>query len=165
MTVEMDIQPYNAATDLPGCMAIWRAASEDGHPFLTTRDLDADERKVRDVYMPMAQTRVAVVDGTVAGFIALLDDFIGGLFVDPARFRKGIGRRLIEDAIRRKGRLSLEVYERNERALAFYRSLGFRATGRRPTDDQDRPLALVSLVLDDSGSALTSAADNGRPAP
>ncbi len=55
---------------------------------------------------------------------------------DPAVRGRGIGRLLMEEAIRRLQhdrvpRLFLEVSERNAAALALYRSLGFRKVGER----------------------------------
>jgi GNAT superfamily N-acetyltransferase len=127
-------------------MSIWRGASEAGHPFLDAGTLDADAVVVRDTYMPAAEITVAERDGTVIGFIALLGDLIGGLFVDPDAHRSGAGRALITDAIRRRGRLEVEVYAANPGARAFYAACGFVETGRRDIDDHGRPLPLIRMV-------------------
>ena len=55
---------------------------------------------------------------------------------DPAARGKGVGRALMDEAIRRLqrdrvSRLFLEVSERNAPALALYRALGFRKIGER----------------------------------
>ncbi|NNU80426.1 GNAT family N-acetyltransferase [Halovulum dunhuangense] len=133
--------------DLDRCMALWRAASEVGHPFLDAATLDADAVLVRDVYMPAAEITVAERDGTVIGFIALLEDLVGGLFVDPGAHRSGAGRALVEDAVRRKGRLEVEVYAANAGACAFYAACGFVETGRRDIDDHGRALPLICMTL------------------
>ncbi|MCO5081378.1 MAG: GNAT family N-acetyltransferase [Rhizobiaceae bacterium] len=93
----------------------------------------------------MAEITVADNDGEAVGFIALLDGFIGGLFVSPQFHRLGIGKQLVKDAASRKGELEVEVYRENPRALAFYGSLGFREVGEKPLDDMGRPHALVRL--------------------
>lgn len=141
------LRAYHAGRDLGRCLAIWRAASEAGHPFLDAATLDADAVVVRDSYMPAADITVAERDGVVAGFIALLGDLVGGLFVDPALHRSGAGRALIEDAARRKGRLEVEVYAANPGARAFYSACGFVEAGRRDTDDHGRPLPLIRMIL------------------
>ena len=144
----MRLRPYDPARDLERCMAIWRAASEVGHPFLDAATLDTDARVVRDEYMPQAEITVAEDGGEPSGFIALLGAFVGGLFVDPSRHRSGTGRALIRDAARRRGALEVEVYEANPAARAFYAACGFAVIGRREADDQGRPLPLVRMRLE-----------------
>jgi GNAT superfamily N-acetyltransferase len=141
----MILRPYDPVRDLAPCLAIWRRASEAGHPFLDSATLDADGEIVRTQYMPAAEITVAEAADRAAGFIALLGGIVGGLFVDPAHHGRGIGRALIVDAARRKGPLDVEVYEANAGARAFYRALGFVETGRRETDDMGRALPLIAM--------------------
>lgn len=141
------LRPYDVISDLDRCMVLWRAASEAGHPFLDAATLDADAVVVRETYMPAAEITVAERDGVVVGFIALLGEIVGGLFVDPAAHRAGAGRALIEDALWRRGQLEVEVYEANAGARAFYAACGFTETGRRETDDHGRALPLICLTL------------------
>ena len=144
MTRDLVLRP-SAEQDRDTCLAIWRAASEAGHPFLTRSELDADEVLVRDVYLSKATITVACEGEEPVGFIAMIDDFIGGLFVQPARHRQGVGRLLIAAASRQAGPLSVEVYAENVKALGFYETLGFVQTAERATDDQGRPHGLVRL--------------------
>jgi ribosomal protein S18 acetylase RimI-like enzyme len=63
--------------------------------------------------------------------------YIAGLAVYGRHRGQGIGGRLMEAAAeiavsRGCPRMSLICFERNERALRFYRKLGFRETARRP---------------------------------
>lgn len=139
------LRSYDPARDRDACLAIWRAASEVGHPFLAAADLDADAVLVRDVYLPAAKVTVAEADGRVVGFVALLDAFVGGLFVAPEAHGRGVGRALIQDAAAARGALEVEVYAANAGARAFYARTGFVETGIRETDDQGRALALVRL--------------------
>lgn len=154
----MRLRPFDIARDLDRCLAIWRAASEVGHPFLDAATLDADAAIVRTRYMPAAAIRVAESPGRVIGFIALLGDHVGGLFVDPAAHRTGAGRALVADALARKGRLTVEVYAANADARAFYAACGFTETGGRATDDQGRALPLVRMTAPGSASWPTGIA-------
>jgi len=140
------LRPY-LATDLEDCMCIWKAASIAGHTFLSADDLASDEPIVRDTYMPMAQITVALHGQRVAGFIAMVEDFIGALFVAPDHHRLGIGRSLVGFAAERRDRLTVEVYEANTKARAFYKALGFAETDRRDMDDRGRAHALVQMEL------------------
>ena len=57
----------------------------------------------------------------IDGFIGLTENHIEGIFVAKSARSKGIGKALLEYAKSRKPRLTLSVYQKNERALAFYR--------------------------------------------
>lgn len=144
----MILRSYVADTDLDRCVEIWRRASEVAHPFLDAATLDADSVVIRQTYMPAAEITVAERNDEVIGFIALLEQVIGGLFVHPPDHRHGAGRALVADALARKGRLEVEVYEANAGARAFYATCGFVETGRRETDDHGRELPLIRMALD-----------------
>ena len=131
--------------DLEPCMKIWRAASEIGHPFLTSADLDADADLVRTIYMPATDITVAEKDGEIVGFIALSGDFIGALFVAPAFHRRGIGARLLAHVARQHHTLEVEVYLANAAARGFYAAVGFEEVLRHLSDDQGRPHPLIRL--------------------
>lgn len=84
---------------------------------------------------PSARFRVAVVDRRVAGYAvtgrAGQRGYLQRLAVDPDVQGRGLGRALVLDALRwlrRRGVASVVVNTQveNERALALYRSLGFR---------------------------------------
>ncbi|MBD9510197.1 GNAT family N-acetyltransferase [Ensifer sp. ENS10] len=127
-------------------LAIWLAASRFGHPFLGETRLVEQQQVVRDTYLPMADNWVAEIDGEVVGFIGLIGNFIGGLFVDPHIRGAGIGRALVEDATARLGRLDVSVYADNQAAVAFYLRLGFVETTRKATDDEGLPFAVVEMT-------------------
>ncbi|MFI6525995.1 GNAT family N-acetyltransferase [Streptomyces uncialis] len=65
-------------------------------------------------------------DGRVAGFVALADDEVTWLYVDPAAYRRGIGARLLRYAVERGGpRIGTTVLVGNAAALALYEREGF----------------------------------------
>lgn len=79
---------------------------------------------------------VAEDDGVIVGFAAVVPRADGnaeldGLFVEPERWRRGIGRVLIAHAVevaRASGAQALHVIG-NPHAEAFYRASGFETTG------------------------------------
>lgn len=141
----MHIRDYRTA-DQDRVLDIWLEASRAGHAFLGEATLLEQQHKVRDVYLPAASNRVAEVNGRVEGFIGLLDNFIGGLFVDPKAHGSGIGRALVEDAAARAGDLTVTVYADNEKAVAFYRRCGFVELSRQADDGEGRPLVVVEMA-------------------
>lgn len=85
-------------------------------------------------------TRVADCDGTICGVIVfrtIADEAeILNLAVDLRERRRGIGSRLIDDAVaecKAAGvkKIFLEVRESNEAARGFYARMGFSEAGRR----------------------------------
>ena len=146
MTDTLVIRAYTTA-DNAALSAIWWRASLAAHPFLGETLLREQRKLVEQAYLPQAETYLAEVAGRPAGFIGLLGDFIGALFVDPDFARRGIGAALVTHALTLKPRLDLEVYAANEKAHAFYRAIGAVETGRRPTDDNGLAFELIRMEL------------------
>lgn len=145
--VDLFIRAYDEASDLQTLSAIWFDASLCAHPFIGEERLRQQHILVETVYLPKAETWVACHDGEPVGFISLLETFIGGLFVAPARQGLGAGRALVRHALALKGELSLEVYTANDQACRFYRSLGFEEIARRLVDDEGLPFENAHLRL------------------
>ncbi|MGY1458605.1 MULTISPECIES: N-acetyltransferase family protein [unclassified Luteimonas] len=83
---------------------------------------------------------VADKDGLVLGFVAYGNDELTWLYVDPAFYRKGLGRLLARAALEeRPGGLCIEVLKGNDAALDFYKSIGFvesrTVSGRMPGNE------------------------------
>lgn len=99
---------------------------------------------------------VAEVDGEVAGFAGFTDEEVTWLYVDPARYRQGIGRALLDAVLRESGKpLSLDVLAGNTAALALYQSAGFKIidtiSGKLAGNEQ---FAATAHVLHNSNSQL-----------
>ena len=108
--------------DLDAVMQIWLQANLDAHAFIPASFWEAHFEMVRDM-LPQAELYVHenVDTRQIDGFIGLTENHIEGIFVAKAARSKGIGKALLEYAKSRKPRLTLRVYQKNERALAFYR--------------------------------------------
>jgi putative acetyltransferase len=112
--------------DLSALLAIWANASAVGHPFLSAEFLASERQNIANLYLPVAETWVWEADGRVAGFISLVGNEIGGLFVDPLLHGRGIGRALVEHARALRAELEVEVFQDNVRGRAFYEACGFK---------------------------------------
>jgi ribosomal protein S18 acetylase RimI-like enzyme len=74
---------------------------------------------------------VAEIQGEVCGFAAYAEGELTWLYVEPGRYKHGIGRQLLRHAIEASGgKLSTEVLVGNEAALALYLGEGFRIQRR-----------------------------------
>lgn len=114
--------------DIEVVVSTWRRASELAHPFLTKAFLDQEDANTRNIYLAFAETWVTEVEGTVVGFIALIENEIGGLFLDPDFHGQGLGRALVDKAVIQKGPLKVEVFKENIIGRRFYDAYGFRET-------------------------------------
>lgn len=127
--------------------ASWRAGYAGLVPDEVLAGLDEPDRARRwRELMPDAIVLVAEQDGALAGFASLaaparnLDEPATGevtaFYVDPDRWRRGIGRALMDAAaaeLRDEGcdQAVLWVFEANGGGRAFYAALGFAPDGAR----------------------------------
>ena len=109
---------------------------ENDRPFLLANP-DAVELPL--AHIREGRVRVAEEAGAALGFCVVLQrgDIadLDGLFVEPPQWGRGIGRRLVEDAVARAaaaGAAAMEVVG-NDNALGFYQRLGFAVFGEAQT--------------------------------
>ena len=108
--------------DLDAVMQIWLEGNLDTHPFILASFWEAHFEMVRDM-LPQAELYVHENEAPrqIDGFIGLTENHIEGIFVAKSARSKGIGKALLGYVKSRKPYLTLSVYQKNERALAFYR--------------------------------------------
>ena len=111
--------------DLDGLLTTWAAASEIAHPFLTSDFLASERKNIPNIYLPNAETWVFEDNGTVVGFVALIGNEVGAIFVHPEHHRIGIGQRLMDKAREVRHELEVEVFTANSIGRAFYAKYGF----------------------------------------
>ncbi len=74
------------------------------------------------------------------------------LFIDPSQRGSGVGRALVQHALRLHPDLMTDVNEQNTQAVGFYEHVGFKRIGRSETDSQGLSYPLLhvrmSRVLD-----------------
>jgi len=111
--------------DLAGLMSAWESANSLAHPFLCENFVAQVRRAIPALYIPNADTWVAEKDGLVVGFIALLGNEVGAIFVSPIHHGSGIGIKLMDKAHQLQGNLELEVFTKNKIGRRFYERYGF----------------------------------------
>ncbi|MGK0602680.1 N-acetyltransferase [Yokenella regensburgei] len=121
------IREWRHNEDTAPLLTLWMESTIYAHPFIDVSYWQESEPLVRDVYLPGARTWVWEEEGAVKGFVSVMDGrYVGALFVAPAFERCGIGSALLNYVKQRFSSLSLEVYQKNTRAVNFYHALGFR---------------------------------------
>lgn len=113
-------------------MDIWLTSTIKAHPFVEENYWLKHYRTVKNKYLKVATTYVALEEDCVVGFISILNDsFIGALFVIPGRQGKGIGKELLDHVKNIYPTLKAHAYVKNERAMHFYKKNGFEIVGRQ----------------------------------
>ncbi|QDU82823.1 putative N-acetyltransferase YjaB [Polystyrenella longa] len=118
------IREYETS-DLEDLLNTWENAAYLAHPFLTKEFQDQVRHDIPNVYLPNTQTWVAVYQGKVIGFISMMGNEIGALFVEPEFHGTGAGRLLVGKALELQDELEVEVFEANSIGRNFYHSYGF----------------------------------------
>lgn len=128
-------------------MEVWRRAVDATHGFLKPDDRRDIESEVA-AFLPNAPLDLAVDEADSAiGFMLLDGGHLEALFIDPAFHGKGIGRALVDEAVKRFPSLSTDVNAQNLQAVGFYEHLGFERTGYSALDGQGRAYPLMHLAL------------------
>jgi GNAT superfamily N-acetyltransferase len=115
------------AADADAVADVYLASFRATLPSVRLAHDDVDVRRyVRDVLVAQHETWVAEDNGRVVAMMSLAPGWIEQLYVAPDRLGEGIGRRLLELAMRRaRGDLQLWTFQVNERARRFYERNGF----------------------------------------
>lgn len=143
------IRKYQPA-DCEDVLRVWEEATAVAHPFLSEEFLELERHNIPNVYLPNAETWVWVADEQVVGFISLLGNEVGAIFVAPGFHRSGIGLALMDRARALRGALEVEVFERNLLGRAFYAKLGFELMHRKVHDQTGFEVMRLQLAANAS---------------
>lgn len=108
--------------DLSLIMQIWLASNIEAHSFIPEKYWIDNFEFVKKM-LPQAEIYVHENESTkqIDGFIGLNEDYIEGLFVEKNMRSKGIGKQLLDYVKKTKAKLSLSVYQKNFKAISFYK--------------------------------------------
>lgn len=108
--------------DLSAVMQIWLDTNMKAHHFIP-KEYWTDNYSMVEEQLPRAEIYVFEngENREIQGFIGLTDDYIAGIFVRESEQSKGIGKQLLDYVKAVKPAMSLRVYQRNLRAIAFYK--------------------------------------------
>lgn len=120
------IRKYKEA-DLLTVVDIWYQSSTKAHPFLDDAFVQKVKKDLQEIYIPNTETWVYEIDNVVVGFIGMLGNEIGGLFVLPSHMANGIGTQLVNLVKEIHPELEVEVFKKNNIGRAFYKKHGFTA--------------------------------------
>ncbi|WP_019507196.1 GNAT family N-acetyltransferase [Pleurocapsa sp. PCC 7319] len=141
----MQIRQYTD-DDLKAVISSWESASKMAHPFLEEDFLAQERINIAELYLPNAETWVAELDGKVIGFIALIGNEVGGIFLQPSYHGKGIGKALMDKAQELRGSLEVEVFTKNSIGRKFYSNYGFEKIEEKVHDKTGNDLLRLKFI-------------------
>jgi putative acetyltransferase len=113
-------------TDLEAVLNSWEVATRLAHKFMTDEFIAQERKNVEEIYLPNTDTWIAEIDGEVNGFIALMGNEVGAIFLQPDYHGKGVGKALMDKAQELHGDLEVEVFKENALGRNFYSKYGFK---------------------------------------
>jgi len=119
------IRPFKN-TDSEAILTIWYDAQSLAHPFLSKEFVDKVKVMMKDIFIPNSKTWVYEKEGEVIGFVSMMNNEIGGLFVNPNKQSKGIGAALVNYIKTMHDTIEVEVFEKNIIGNSFYNKYGFK---------------------------------------
>ncbi|SKA69536.1 GNAT family N-acetyltransferase [Desulfobaculum bizertense] len=149
----MNLYSIRPATeqDYDSIIDVWEASVRASHDFLSEEDISYLRPLIRDQYLAAVTLHVmCFAKSRIVGFLGTHGQSVEMLFLHPEHWRKGLGRQLMEFAIKECGARLVDVNEQNPKAAAFYTALGFELESRDELDGQGRPFPILHLRLKDS---------------
>ncbi len=119
------IRKYNEI-EITTLVDIWEQASTIAHPFLDAEFTQMVKKAMTEMYLPNSDTWVYIESNKIIGFISMLENEIGGLFISPEHQSKGIGTSLVNHIKQFHKELEVEVFELNKIGMPFYEKYGFK---------------------------------------
>lgn len=126
--MELEVRPFEAR-DEEAVVALWHACGLVRPPNDPHRDIALKMRVNPELFL------VGVHDGRVAAAVMAGYEghrgWINYLAVDPAMQKRGVGRRMMDEAearLRTLGcpKINLQVRTTNDKVIAFYEAIGFK---------------------------------------
>lgn len=111
--------------DIDSVADIWLDTNRKAHAFIPASYWESNFALVKEM-LPQAEVYVYETETGIQGFLGLNGEYIEGIFVLEGAQSHGIGKCLLDDAKDRKPALRLNVYQKNMRAIRFYRREGFQ---------------------------------------
>lgn len=111
--------------DIDDVMQIWQNENIKVHNFIPKEYWESNYEYVKKL-LPNSEIYVYIENDKIEGFIGINENYIEGIFVNGNYQNKGIGTALLNKAKEEKEKLTLNVYEKNRKAIKFYEKNGFK---------------------------------------
>lgn len=120
--------------DTKRVMQIWLEANIETHNFISGDYWLSHYQSVQKQLL-QADIYVYEQDGEIQGFAGMMKDYLAGIFVDGKCRSMRIGKGLLECIKKNYPAFSLNVYQKNQRALDFYLREGLSVVSKGMDED------------------------------
>lgn len=111
-------------SDIDRVADIWLKTNLSAHSFIHEQYWKSNFEAVKEM-LPQAEVYVYESVREIHGFIGLCENHIEGIFVCSEAQSHGIGKLLLDYIKSKNNELSLNVYQKNTRAINFYKREDF----------------------------------------
>ena len=128
-------------------ISVWEASVRATHHFLTEKEINFFRPLIVEQYLPAVNVYYLTdTNGKMMGFIGVAEDNIEMLFIHPDYRRQGVGKQLLNYALKTLKAKFVDVNEQNQQAVDFYLHMGFQVINRSETDGMGKPFPLLHLA-------------------
>jgi ribosomal protein S18 acetylase RimI-like enzyme len=147
---EIQLRPYQERDWLAICRVHDLARPDELRGSCDPRAFTPIEADPEVEDLKRSQKIVSEVAGRVVGFVGVDGDELAWLYVDPAFYGRGVGRRLLRRALEMiDGTAWTIVLAGNQRALRLYESEGFQVARRFESDNAGYPCTCLRMERND----------------
>ena len=132
--------------DTERVMQIWLEVNIETHNFVLSDYWLSQYQSVQEQLL-LADIYVYEQDKKIQGFVGMMDDYLAGIFVDEKCRSMGIGKDLLECVKENYPVFTLNVYQKNRRAVDFYLREGLSVVSKgidKDTKEADYTMAWKS---------------------
>jgi len=127
---------------------VWEASVRATHDFLREEDIAYFKPLILNEYLQAVHLRcVRDEHQRITGFLGVAAGKIEMLFIHPAARGKGIGKLLVDYAIKEFNVTMVDVNEQNTQAVGFYERMGFKTVSRTEVDTLGMPYPILQMEL------------------
>jgi len=129
-------------------IVLWERSVRATHDFLTSGDIDGLVPLVQGIDFNTFEVYCAFDEmDEMVGILGVADHKLEMLFLEPKQIGKGIGKQLMQFAMKDLAVDKVDVNEGNPKATEFYKRFGFKVYDRTPLDDYGNPYPILKMRL------------------
>lgn len=126
---------------------VWEKSVLETHDFLSASDFLEIKEIVTKIDFNAFNVYCLLDRDNVIGFLGTANQKLEMLFLSPEHIGKGLGKKLLNFAIRELKANKVDVNEQNTNAVKFYSKFGFKTYERTAKDEQGKNYPLLRMEL------------------